>query len=436
MPKSKFELLSREMEEREGFGNSLIIFVIAALIATGIGWASIAELDNVTRGDGKIVSTTQNQMVQSSESGVILSRSVDENSLVAAGDILYEINPIELQSELDKLQQRAATLTVRELRLRAESNGLMFDPDPDMIAQSKDTASTEKALHLAKRKELVGLLSILELQKTQREQDLSGSQQALETSRNMLDLINSEITIINPLVRQNIMPETRLLELQREEQRMSGEIQAAITRVSKAKTGITEVENEISNSLSSYKRVALEELNGIVAELSEVNTLIPALQERVTRTLIKAPVDGIVNRINFQTVGAYVRAGDVILEIVPTGEALKLEAKIDPKDISSIRMDDFVRIRLSAYDSSKYGAIDGYVRSISPDAITDTSGGSSRSYYLLDVSIDSNITLDTGEEVVLLPGMTATVDVVSGKRTVLNYLWQPVSKVKELALRD
>ena len=436
MPKSKFELLSREMEEREGFGNSLIIFVIAALIATGISWASIAELDNVTRGDGKIVSTTQNQMVQSSESGVILSRSVDENSLVAAGDILYEINPIELQSELDNLLQRAATLTVRELRLRAESNGIKFDPDPDMIAQSKDTASTEKALHLAKRKELTGVLSILELQKTQREQDLTGSQQALETSRNMLDLIKSEITIIDPLVRQNIMPETRLLELQREEQRMSGEIQAAMTRVSKAKTGITEVENEISNSLSSYKRVALEELNGIVAELSEVNTLIPALQERVTRTLIKAPVDGIVSRINFQTVGAYVRAGDVILEIVPTGEALKLEAKIDPKDISSIRMDDFVRIRLSAYDSSKYGAIDGYVRSISPDAITDTSTGSSLSHYLLDVSIDSNITLDTGENVVLLPGMTATVDVVSGKRTVLNYLWQPVSKVKELALRD
>ncbi|MDC1480923.1 HlyD family type I secretion periplasmic adaptor subunit [Ascidiaceihabitans sp.] len=436
MPKSKFEKLSREMEEREGFGNSLIIFVIAALIATGVSWASIAELDNVTRGDGKIVSTTQNQMVQSSEPGVILSRSVDENSLVAAGDILYEINPIELQSELDKLQQRAATLFVRELRLSAESNGIKFNPGPDMIAQSKDTASTEKALHLAKRKELAGVLSILELQKTQREQDLMGSQQALETSRNMLDLINSEITIIDPLVRQNIMPETRLLELRREEQRMSGEIQAAITRVSKAKTGITEVENEISNSLSSYKRIALEELNKIVAELSEVNTLIPALQERVTRTLIKAPIDGIVNRINFQTVGAYVRAGDVILEIVPTGEALKLEVKINPKDISSIRMDDFVRIRLSAYDSSKYGAIDGYVRSISPDAITDTSNGSSQSYYILDVSIDSSITLDTGEAVVLLPGMTATVDVVSGKRTVLNYLWQPVSKVKELALRD
>ena len=424
------------MEEREGFGNSLIIFVIAALIVSVVGWASIAELDNVTRGDGKIVSTTQNQMVQSSESGVILLRSVDENSFVKADDVLYEINPIELQSELDKLQQRAATLFVREFRLQAESQGLNFDPDAAMIAQSKDTATTEKALHLAKRKELSGIMSILSLQKIQREQDLMASEQSLETSRNMLGLIEDEITIIDPLVRQNIMPETRLLELRRDEQRMAGEIQVAMTRVANAKSAILEVENEISNSLDSYKRRALEELNTVVAELSEVNTLVPALKERVKRTVIRAPVDGIVNRINFQTVGAYVRAGDVILEIVPTGEALKLEAKIDPKDISSIRMNDFVRIRLSAYDSSKYGAIDGYVTSISPDAITDTSSGAGQSYYLLDISIDSGITLETGEEVVLLPGMTATVDVVSGKRTVLDYVWQPVSKVKDLALRD
>ncbi|MGB4527567.1 biotin/lipoyl-binding protein, partial [Planktomarina temperata] len=279
MAKSKFEKLSREMEEREGFGNSLIIFVIAALIVSVLGWASIAELDNVTRGDGKIVSTTQNQLVQSSESGVILSRSVDENALVQTDDVLYEINPIELQSELDKLQQRAATLFVRELRLQAESRGLEFAPDASMMAQSKDTAATEEALHLAKRKELSGLMSILKLQKIQREQDLTASQQALETSRNMLGLIKDEITIIDPLVRQNIMPETRLLELRRDEQRMSGEIQAGVARVAIAQSAILEVENEISNGLDSYKRRALEELNTVVAELSEVNTLVPALQE-------------------------------------------------------------------------------------------------------------------------------------------------------------
>ena len=436
MPISKFEKLSREMEEREGFGNSLIIFVIAAFVVVIVGWASIAELDSVTRGEGKIVSTTQNQMVQSSEPGVILSRSVVENSLVKEGDILYEINPIELQAELDKLQQRASTLSVRELRLQAESQALNFDPDSSMISKSEDTAATEQALHLAKRKELSGTLSILQQQKIQRQQALIAAQQALETSRKVLGLINSEITIISPLVLQNIMPETRLLELRRQEQRMSGEIQNTETLVASASSAILEVENEISNSLDSYKRRALEELNLVVAELSEVNTLVPALKERVKRTLIRAPVDGIVNRINFPTVGAYVRAGDIILEIVPTGEALKIEAKIDPKDISSIRMNDFVRIRLSAYDSSKYGALDGYVRSISPDAISENTSASSSAFYLIDVSLDSTITLASGEEVTLLPGMTASVDVVSGKRTILDYVWQPVSKVKELALRD
>ena len=435
MPKSDFEKLSRDMEEREGFGNSLILAVIFALIIAIISWASLAELDNVTRGNGKVVSTTQNQMVQSSESGVILSRFVNENSLVTAGDVLYEINPIELQAELDKLQQRSATLTVRELRLQAESIGQEFKPDSDKIAKSKDTALTELALHAAKRKELAGSLSILEQQKAQRTQALIAAEQTLKTSQNMLNLVASEIEIIDPLVRQNIMSETRLLELRREEQRVNGDIQNAITRVASSQSSITEVESQIDNNLDGYKRKALEELNLVVAELSEVNTLVPALSERVNRTIIRAPVDGIVNRINFQTVGAYVKAGDVILEIVPTGEALKLEAKIDPKDISSIRLDDLARIRLSAYDSSRYGAVIGHVRSISPDAITE-GGESGGAFYLVDVSLESTITLETGEEVTLLPGMTASVDVVSGKRTVLNYIWQPISKVQELALRD
>lgn len=435
MPISNFEKLSREMEEREGFGNSLIILLVATFIVVIVAWASIAELDNVTRGNGKVVSTIQNQMVQASEAGVILSRSVAENSLVKEGDVLYEIDPIELQSELDKLQQRSATLTVRELRLQAESSGAEFKPDSTMIAKSKDTALTELALHVAKRNELSGSLAILEKQISQRQQSLIAAEQALKTAENMLKLVASEIEIILPLVRQNIMPETRLLELRREEQRMTGDIQNATTRVASAQAAISEIESQIANNLDSYKRNALEELNSVVAELSEVNTLVPALKERVKRTIIRAPVDGIVNRINFQTVGAYVKPGDVILEIVPTGEALKLEAKIDPKDISSIRLNDLARVRLSAYDSSRYGAVDGHVLSISPDAISEN-GENAGTFYVIDIALDSEIVLATGDQVTLLPGMTASVDVVSGKRTVLDYIWQPVAKVQELALRD
>jgi adhesin transport system membrane fusion protein len=163
---------------------------------------------------------------------------------------------------------------------------------------------------------------------------------------------------------------------------------------------------------------------------------LPRLEERVSRTVIHAPMEGIVSRLNFSTPGGFVSTGDVMLELVPTGEALIIEAKIMPQDISRIREGDDVRIRLSAYDSAKYGSVDGRVLRISPDAIVDESNQGA-SHYLVDVAIEGELVLEeTGIAVTFIPGMTATVDVLSGKRTVLEYFWQPMAKVQELALRD
>ena len=180
-----------------------------------------------------------------------------------------------------------------------------------------------------------------------------------------------------------------------------------------------------------------DELNAVVAEQSELREALPRLEERVSRTVIRAPMDGIVSQLNFRTVGGFVTTGDVILELVPTGEALIIEARILPQDISQIRIDDAVRIRLSAYDSSKYGAVAGRVLRISPDAVVDDRSGTSQSYYMVDVAIEGELVLEEGgDPVTFIPGMTATVDVLSGKRTVLEYFWQPIAKIQELALRD
>ena len=160
---------------------------------------------------------------------------------------------------------------------------------------------------------------------------------------------------------------------------------------------------------------------------------LPKLEDRVSRTFIRAPMDGIVNTINL-TAGGYVRTGDVVLELVPTGEALIVETKIKPPDISRINPDDEVKIRLSAYDSSKYGNVLGRVARISADAVIDEQSGTA-SHYLIDVAIEGKMIIE-GEAVELLPGMTASVDVLSGKKTVFEYIWQPVAKVNELALRD
>jgi adhesin transport system membrane fusion protein len=179
---------------------------------------------------------------------------------------------------------------------------------------------------------------------------------------------------------------------------------------------------------------ALDELAKVVSEKAELDQALPRLEDRVSRTIIRAPLDGLVNTLNFRSPGGYVRTGDVVLELVPTGEALVVEGKINPKDISRIRVADEVRIRFSAYDSSKYGHVMGRVSRISADAVMDERSDIS-SYYVIDVAIEGELIAD-GEKVEFLPGMTASVDVLSGKRTVFDYIWQPVAKVNELALRD
>jgi adhesin transport system membrane fusion protein len=198
---------------------------------------------------------------------------------------------------------------------------------------------------------------------------------------------------------------------------------------------MAELATEIENAQANYRLRAMDELNVVVGEQSEIREALPSLEERVSRTIIRAPMKGIVSRLNFRTPGGFVNTGDVILELVPTGKALVIEAKIMPQDISRIRVDDAVRIRLSAYDSSKYGSIDGRVIRISPDAVADQQNGLA-SHYLVDVAFEGELRLDSGQLVTLIPGMTATVDVLSGKRTVLEYFWQPIAKVQELALRD
>lgn len=430
-----FKRLSRDMAGREGLSGSLIMITIATLLALAILWASWAELDNVTRGEGRIVSSVQNQLVQAAEGGVILRRFVSENSTVAEGEVLLEIDPVDASSELNRVAQRLAALDIKELRLRAEIEGSEFVVPADLNARSPMVALTEQSLFAARRAELSGQLAVLEQRLRQRGQDLRSAESTVGTAERTAGYLEEEIAVVEPLVRDNIAPATRLLELQRQLEQARGERDRAAVGIDQARSGMVELETEIENARANYRLRAMDELNTVVAEQSELAESLPRLEERVSRTVIRAPMQGIVNQLNFRTPGGFVNTGDVILELVPTGEALIIEAKIMPQDISRIRVDDAVRIRLSAYDSAKYGTVDGRVIRISPDAVVDEQNGGA-SHYLVDVAIEGELLLETGEAVTFIPGMTATVDVLSGKRTVLEYFWQPIARVQELALRD
>ena len=218
-----FASLSREMAGREGLGGSSIMFIIIALIGSALYWANWAELDNVTRGEGRIVSSVQNQMVQASEGGVILRRFVSENSIVAKGEVLFEIDPIDASGELNRLTQRLAGLNIKELRLRAEIEGVEFEAPSVLSARSPMVAITEQSLFVARRSELAGLIAVIEQRLAQRQQDLRAAKNSFGTAERTAGLLDEEIKVVAPLVRDNIAPATRLLELQRQREQALGE---------------------------------------------------------------------------------------------------------------------------------------------------------------------------------------------------------------------
>lgn len=430
----EFRQLAREMNGQRGAGSSLLLLSIVTLIALLVVWASVTELDNVTRGSGKTVSEAKNQMVQSSEPGTIRKRYVSEGDIVSKGEILFDIDPIDAKTQLEQIRQRLKALDIKTIRLEAEVNGRSPDFSSDLLEEEPTLVTTELALFRARLDDLVTKSAILEQRRLQKLNEVEELKIQVQTAQRGLELIQREINTIQPLVDAGLAPETRLLSLQREEEQALGQISSAESAQIRLSSALDEIDEQLKAEEQAYKTSALTDLSASQAEIAELVARAPALENRLDRTSVRSPVDGVVNRINYTTDDAYVNTGDILLEIVPTGSELIVETQIDPKDIGEIVLGQDVKISLTAYDPTRYGRIDGKVIGISADAITDQSSG--MQFYMVDVSIESVLYEDDGSEVTILPGMIASIDVLAGKRTVLEYIWQPVAKTKEKALRD
>ena len=430
----EFKKLAKEMAGKQKNSSSILLLTVITLVAVIMVWASITEIDNVTRGTGKTISEAQNQLVQSSEPGVLKKRYFNEGDKIFKGDILFDIDPIDAKSQLDQFKKRFFSLKIKAIRLRAEVEGQMPEFSPNLIEAAPNTVSTELALYKARLDDLQAKSSILEQRRLQKLNEVQELKIQFETANNGLILIRREIETVEPLVKTGLAPETRLISLQREEENTLGLANSAKSGQKTIQSALAEIEEQLKAESQAYITRALTDLSNIETEISELDARIPALEDRVERTTVRSPVDGVINRINYVTEDAYVNSGDVLLEIVPTGSELIVETKIDPKDIGEIIEGQEVKISLTAYNPSKYGRIDGKVIGISADAINDAQTGIQS--YLVDVSIDGTLYETNGEEVTILPGMVASIDVLSGKRTVLDYFWQPIAKTKDKALRD
>ena len=430
----EFKRLAKEMAGSQRNSSSVLLLTIITLIAVIFVWASTTELDSVVRGSGKTVSEAKNQLVQSSEAGVLRTRYVSEGDFVTQGQVLYEIDPVDAKTQLDQAQKQFASLRIKAIRLNAEVDQEQPEFTDELFEYAPNTVSTELALYRARLDDLSTKSAILMQRKEQKLNENEELKIQYTTAINSLALIRQEISKIEPLVKSGLAPETRLLALQREEETSQGKAASAESAQLRINSSLREIDEQLKAEKQAYLTSALTELSKVEVETAAIDARIPALEDRVERTFVNSPINGVVNRLNYVTADAYVNSGDVLLEIVPTGSDLIVESKIDPKDIADIVIGQEVKISLTAYDPSKYGRIDGEVLSVSADAITDSQTG--KQHYLVDVSLSGQLYESDGSEVVILPGMVASIDVLSGKRTVLDYFWQPIAQTKSKALRD
>lgn len=361
----------------------LILWIATAFIFIGIIWANFAMVDEVARGQGKVIPSSQVQVIQNLEGGIVQKIYVKEGDIVNKGQMLMQMDPTRFQSAYEEDRAKVLALTAKTLRLTAEVNKLPFNPPADLMKEVPDIVNNEKALSQSRISQL----------------------KQLQTN---LELATKELNMTQPLVAKGAASDVEVLRLQRAVSDLNGQI-------------------------DDFKSKALADLNDAKAQLDTAKQSMLANQDRVTRTTILSPVKGIVKQIKITTVGGVAQPGADLMEIVPLEDTLLIEAQISPKDIGFIHINQSAMVKITAYDYSIYGGLDGKVEQISADTISDEKGNS---FYLVRVRTQKNYLGNKDHQLFIIPGMTASVEVLTGKRSIMHYILKPLLKAREQALKE
>jgi adhesin transport system membrane fusion protein len=413
----------------------VMIILVTAIFAAFMVWANYTQLDLVTRGSGRVVADGQNKNVQSPERGTIATFVVEEGSAVNAGQIIATINPIEAEGVLEELEARLSNLRLKMIRLDAELNG-------GTIASVRNNASSypetlldaEIELMTSRRESLNAELKTLNQDKERKGKVLLGLGAEIEGQNSLKALLNKEMLEVLPLVDAGVLGSSERFRLEREETSIQTQLQVLSEKVAQTELEIEQTSSQIDAVQINYNTEIYQERSQVTGEIAELEVRLPAIRQRLKETEIRSPIDGIVNRVFFNSLGAVVSSGEVIAEIVPTQGKLLVEAFIDPKDIATIEPGQPAKISLTAYDPSKYGYLLGTLTKVSADTVFREETKSSA--YAVNLSIDTEIYESDDVPVSIVPGMIAQVDIIRGERTILEYFWQPVAKMKDTAFRE
>lgn len=402
------------------------LLVVALLLV----WAALAHVEEITKGDGKVIPSRQLQVVQSLDGGVVAEILVKEGQVVEAGQLLLRIDETRATSGVRESAAQGFAFRARQARLRALAEGTAFLPPPAKSDEERRIVEEERRLYSSRQSELGTMLSINRQQVAQRQQELSEMQARRSAAARGLELAQQELNQTRPLLATGAVSQVDILRLDREVTRNRGDMEQATAQIARVQAAIIEAQRKITETDISFRNEARRDLAEVVGKLNALNEGAVALEDKVSKALVKSPVRGRVQRLLANTVGGVVQPGKDIVEIVPLDDALVLEARVQPKDIAFIHPGQKATVKLTAYDFSIYGGLDATVENISPDTVVDERGNA---FYVVRVR-----TTQPGlkDNMPIIPGMTAEVDVLTGRKTVLSYLLKPVLRAKAYALSE
>lgn len=426
-----FETQAEQLMSSRGTRSSQrIVRVAAAVVALLLLWAGLARIDEVTRGDGRVIPSRQLQVVQSLDGGVVSEILVREGQTVEAGQLLLRIDETRATSGVRESAAQGVTLKARAARLRALAEGTAFIPPVGRDAEEKRVIEDERRLYESRFNEVQTSLAIVRQQVAQRQNELAEAQARRASAQRTLELSQQELNQTRPLLTSGAVSQVDVLRLERDVSRSRGDMEQAAAQMARASAAINESQRKVQEVELAARNDARKDLADVSGKLNALNEGAVALADRVDKAQVKSPVRGRVQRLLANTVGGVVSPGKDIVEIVPLDDALVLEARVAPRDIAFIRPEQGATVKFTAYDFSIYGGLEAKVENISPDSIVDEKGNA---YFLVRVRTTQ---ASLGDNMPIIPGMTAEVDVLTGRKSVLSYLLKPVLKVHANALRE
>lgn len=407
-----------------------LLRIAAGALVLLLIWAAFAQLDEVTRGDARVVPTSQVQIVQSVDGGVVEALLVKEGQIVEAGQLLMRVDPTRFVSNMQESKASQLSYQAKALRLEALTRGSAFNPPAELVRDAPEVVAQEQRLYESRRAEIGAQLYISQAQLSQRRQELNEVTARRDQAERGLELMTKELNATRPMIATGAVSEVEVLRLEREVARLRGDKEQATAQISRVQSAILEASRKIEEVQLNSRNQMSGELSDTMNKLASLSQGGRALEDKVKHADIKSPVRGTVKRLLVNTMGAVVQPGKEVVEVVPLDDTLILEVQIVPKDIAFLRPGQQAMVKFSAYDFSIYGGLVADVINIGADSVIDEKGNA---FYHVRVRTQKP---SLGTNLPVIPGMVAQVDILTGKKTVLSYLLKPVLRAKANALTE